>query len=373
MQRPPAEPGMTIDRIDTPALLVELEPFERNLERMAALAHGAGVRLRPHAKTHKCAAVAKRQIALGAVGICCQKVSEAEALVDGGVADVLVSNEVVGERKLERLAALGTRAAIAVCVDDAGNAAALGAAAARAGAELGVLVEIDVGAARCGVAPGDAAVALAKQVAGTPGLRFAGLQAYQGSAQHLRTPAERERAIGEAVARTRATVDALGAAGLACETVAGAGTGTFHLEAGSGLYNELQCGSYAFMDADYARNLGADGQPVHEFEHSLFVLATVMSAVRADYVVVDAGLKALAFDAGPPAVAEPAGAGYSRPSDEHGRIEPAPGARPPALGERVRLIPGHCDPTVNLHDWFVAVRGGVVEEVWRIDARGALF
>ena len=373
MQQPPAEPGMTVDRIDTPALVVELDPFERNLARMAELARDAGVRLRPHAKTHKCAAVAKRQIALGAVGVCCQKVSEAQALVDGGVPDVLVSNEVVGERKIARLAALAARARAAVCADDAGNVTALGAAAVREGAELGVLVEIDVGAARCGVAPGAAAVALAQRVADTPGLRFAGLQAYHGSAQHLRTPQERERAIGAAVAATRETVALLADAGLDCDTVAGAGTGTFRIEAGSGLYNELQCGSYAFMDADYARNLGADGEPVHEFEHALFVLATVMSAVREDYAVVDAGLKALAFDSGPPAVAEPAGAVYARPSDEHGRIEPGPGARRPALGERVRLVPGHCDPTVNLHDWYVAVRGGVVEEVWRIDARGAVF
>jgi D-serine deaminase-like pyridoxal phosphate-dependent protein len=364
---------MTLDRIDTPALVVDLDPFERNLQRMARLAREAGVRLRPHAKTHKCAAVAQRQMALGAVGVCCQKVSEAEALVNAGVADVLVSNEVVGVRKLARLAALATRARVGVCVDDAGNVAALGRAAQDAGAELAVLVEVDVGAGRCGVAPGAPALELARRVADAPGLRFAGLQAYQGSAQHLRAPDERERAIAMAVARARDTVAALEADGLVCETVAGAGTGTFRLEAASGLYNELQCGSYAFMDADYARNLDITGRPLAEFEHSLFVIATVMSAVRHDYVLLDAGLKALAFDAGPPVVAEPSGATYARASDEHGRLVPAPGTAPPALGERVRLVPGHCDPTVNLHDWYVAVRDGVVEEVWRIDARGALF
>jgi len=373
VQPPPAEPGMTLDQIDTPALLVDLDPFEHNLQHMADVVQAAGVRLRAHAKTHKCAAIALRQMALGAVGVCCQKVSEAEALVDAGVPDVLVSNQVVGSRKLARLAELATRARIAVCVDHADNVQALSAAAVTAGAQIPVLVEVDVGAGRCGVAPGEPALALARDVADRAGLRFAGLQAYQGSAQHIRGFADRRAAIDTAAAHVRATLALLAAQGLACETIAGAGTGTFRFESASGLYNELQCGSYAFMDADYAKNLGEDGAPVREFEHSLFVLATVMSTAKPDFVVVDAGLKAIAFDSGPPGVHEPAGAEYSRPSDEHGRIAAGRSNVRLALGDRVRLIPGHCDPTVNLHDWYVAVRGEVVEEVWRVDARGALF
>ena len=373
MQPPPAEPGMSIDQIDTPALLVDLDPFERNLERMSRAVHSAGVRLRAHAKTHKCAAIALRQMALGAVGVCCQKVSEAEALVNAGVPDVLVSNQVVGARKLARLAALATRARVAVCVDHADNVKALSAAAMGAGAQIGVLVEVDVGAGRCGVAPGEPALSLARQVSRSAGLRFDGLQAYHGSAQHIRGFAERRAAIEAAAGHVRATRTLLDRAGLACETIAGAGTGTFQFESASGLYNELQCGSYAFMDADYAKNLDEDGAPVHEFEHSLFVLATVMSTAKPDFVVVDAGLKAIAFDSGPPAVHEPAGAQYFRPSDEHGRIAAGESNVRLALGDRVRLIPGHCDPTVNLHDWYVAVRANVVEEVWCVDARGALF
>lgn len=373
MTRPPAEPGMTLDQVDTPALLVDLDAFERNLQRMADAVDRAGVRLRAHAKTHKCAAIAKRQMALGAVGVCCQKVSEAEALVDAGVTDVLLSNQVVGERKVRRLVELAARARVGVCVDDARNVEELSAAASAAAIELAVLVEVDVGAGRCGVEPGAATLELAQQIDAADGLRFVGIQAYQGSAQHIRDHGERRAAISAAVDKTRLSVDLLAANALVCEIVGGAGTGSFEFEAASGVYNELQCGSYAFMDADYAKNLDANGSFVSQFEHSLFVLATVMSAAKPGRVVVDAGLKSLAFDSGLPGVQEPAGAEYSHPSDEHGRIEPGSSNARLELGDRVRLIPGHCDPTVNLHDWYVAVRDGVVEEVWRVDARGALF
>jgi len=373
MNRPPAESGMPIGEVDTPSLVVELDAFEHNLQRMSELVSSAGVRLRAHAKTHKCAAIAKRQMALGAVGVCCQKVSEAEALVDAGVTNVLLSNQVVGTRKIHRLADLATRGHIAVCVDDAGNVVELSTAASAAAIELDVLVEIDVGAGRCGVEPGPAALTVAQQVAAAKGLRFAGIQAYHGSAQHIRDHGARGTAIADVVVKTQLTVELLAANGLQCETVAGAGTGSFEFEAASGVYNELQCGSYVFMDADYAQNLDAQGQYISQFQHSLFVLATVMSTAKPDRAVIDAGLKSMAFDSGLPTVREPAGADYSHPSDEHGRIDPGSSNVKLELGDRVQLIPGHCDPTVNLHDWLVAVRDGVVEEVWRVDARGALY
>jgi D-serine deaminase-like pyridoxal phosphate-dependent protein len=342
---------------------------------MAEAVAAAGVRLRPHAKTHKSPAIALRQIALGAVGACCQKVSEAEILVDGGIADVLVSNQVVGAGKLARLAALARRATVAVCVDDAGNAGDISAAAVRAGATIGVLVEIDVGAGRCGVAPGADAVRLAAQVAALPGLRFGGLQAYQGAAQHLRRADERRDAIGRAGELTRRTVELLAEEGLACATVAGAGTGTFEIEAASGVWNELQAGSYIFMDADYARNEAGGGET---FEHALFVLATVMSQPKTEHAVLDAGLKALAFDSGPPEVFERAGIVYAGASDEHGGLTLDGSNAPLAIGDKLLLVPGHCDPTVNLHDWYVGVRGlgtedAVVEAVWPVAARGAMF
>src|SRR5688572_25918617 len=274
--RPAASIGMPLADVDTPCLLLELDPFERNLKRLPDSLRGRNVRLRPHAKSHKCPEIALKQIALGAVGVCCQKVSEAEALVAGGVGDILIANEVVGAGKLERLAELGRNAHVAVCADDAGNVTALDAAARRAGVTLEVLVEIDVGAHRCGVQPGAAAVALAQRIAACGSLRFAGLQAYQGSAQHVRKVDERREAIARAVQHVETTTRMLAAAGIDCRYVTGAGTGTYMFEAVSSVYHELQAGSYIFMDADYAKNDWTEsGIPL--FEHSLFVWTTVMS------------------------------------------------------------------------------------------------
>jgi D-threonine aldolase len=368
--RPPASIGQRLDEVDTPALVVELDAFERNLRALTDAVAGR-VRVRAHAKTHKCPEIARRQLAAGAVGVCCQKVSEAEAMVEGGIADVLVSNEVVGARKLERLAALAKRARIGVCVDDAANVRELAAAAAGAGVTLDAYVEIDVGARRCGVAPGEPALALAREVAARPELRFAGLQAYQGAAQHLRSMAERRAAIAAAARAARDTRGLIESAGIACPTVTGAGSGSFIFEIESGAFDEIQPGSYVFMDADYARNVWA--APLPRFEHALFVLATVMSRSAAGRAVLDAGLKASSVDSGLPTVWQRSGLRYARASDEHGVLEIEPGAPAPALGEKLLLVPGHCDPTVNLYDWYVCVRGGTVETLWPITARGALY
>ncbi len=375
---PPATPGMPLAEVDTPSLLIDLDAFERNLKRMAEAVAKAGVKLRPHAKTHKSPVIGLKQMALGAVGLCCQKVSEAEAMVEGGIPDVYVSNEVMGARKLDRLAAMAHQARVMVCVDDEIAVEALAAAASRAGVTLRTLVEIDCGANRCGVAPGAPAVALAERVAREKSLIFAGLQSYHGRAQHLRTAAERTAAIGHAVEVTGDTVQALRKAGLACEVVGGAGTGTFELEAASGVYTELQAGSYVFMDADYARNLKADGQRFDTFEHALFVYATLMSTPVADRAVIDAGLKAFTFESGMPEVLGHAGALYERPSDEHGGLNLAACNERPRLGDKVLLIPPHCDPTVNLHDWYIGIRGMAterprVESIWPVAARGAVF
>jgi len=377
-QMPPATAGQPLAEVDTPALLIDLDAFERNLERMAQFVRKAGVRLRPHAKTHKSPIIAARQIALGAVGVCCQKVSEAEVMVDGGVGDVLVSNEVAGSAKLDRLARLARRARIGVCTDDADNVAEIETAAAKAGVRLDVLVEIDVGGRRCGVAPGAPAARLAERIAGSAHLRFAGLQAYHGSAQHVREAADRRDAIARAVAHVQETLRELEAAGLAVETIAGAGTGTYENEAASAVYNELQAGSYIFMDADYARNKRGDGAAFDTFEHALFVHATVMSAPTPERRIVDAGLKTFAVDSGMPLPWKLPGAVYHRPSDEHGILDVTSCAEPPRRGDKVLLVPGHCDPTVNLHDWYVGVRGlgagqARVECLWPVAGRGALF
>ncbi len=363
----PASIGQRLDEVDTPALVLELDAFEKNLAALAAAVKPYAVRLRAHAKTHKSPDIARRQLAAGAIGVCCQKVSEAEAMVEGGVRDVLVSNQIVGAGKIERLAALARRARVGVCVDDADNVRAL----AASGAKLDVYVEIDVGMGRCGVQPGEAAVSLAREIEKHENLRFAGLQAYQGRAQHVRSVAERRALIEEAGRKVTQTEELLNKAGIECPVVTGAGSGTFMFEAQSGLWNELQCGSYIFMDADYGRNEWA--APLPRFEHALFVLATVMSRPSASQAVVDAGLKASSVDSGMPLVWQRPGLVYAAASDEHGRIEIAAGAEAPRLGEKLLLVPGHCDPTVNLHDWYVCVRKGVVEALWPVAARGALY
>ena len=367
---PPAELGMPLASVDTPALILDLDVFERNLALMTDAVKGRGVRLRPHAKSHKSADIAKLQIAAGAVGVCCQKVSEAEALVDNGVGDILICNEVVGETKLKRLAALAKRAHIAVCTDNAANVIALDAVAQAAGVRLDVLIEVDVGAARCGMAPGAPALALAKAVTAAPHLRFAGMHAYQGSAQHVRGVEARRAAIAAATDKARMTRDLILATGLACDTVTGAGTGSFLFERDSGVYTELQPGSYIFMDADYQQNAW-QGFPA--FGQSLHILTTVMSTPTADRVVVDAGLKASSIDSGNPRVASRPGIEYVKASDEHGVISVAAGTRAPALSEKLLLVPGHCDPTVNMHDWFVCVRKDRVEALWPVTARGMMW
>jgi D-serine deaminase-like pyridoxal phosphate-dependent protein len=378
-------PGAHVSEIDTPALVVDLDAMERNLERMAAFARRAGVRLRPHAKMHKSAELARLQIAAGAVGVCVQKTSEAEALAAAGIDDLYISNEVIAPAKLARVAALagalrarGGRLAIAV--DGAEGIARLGRAIADAAAEIDVFVEIDVGQGRCGVPPatrdGAAAVELARRVDAAPGLRLAGIQAYHGKAQHLRAAEARRAAAAGAAKDARATREALERAGLPCALVTGAGTGTYAFEAASEVYGELQAGSYLFMDRDYAEN---EADPAHpHFEHALFVQTQVMS-VAAQHAVVDAGHKSHAIDSGLPRVHDPSGPrrlAFENGGDEHGILRATDGGRPPALGETIWLVPGHCDPTVNLHDRYVGVRGGLaqgrVERFIAIDARGAV-
>jgi len=368
---PAAMVGDPVDAIDTPALVIDLDAMERNLAAMAAFARKHGIRLRPHAKMHKSGAIAQLQMQAGAVGVCVQNVGEAEALAAAAVADIYISNEVIAPAKLARVAALAGRVKLAIAVDSSLGIDRLAAALKAAGTSLDVFVEIDVGQGRCGVAP-TAAGALAHQVV-SHGLRFAGLQAYHGRAQHLRTVAERGAAIRHAVTLVRAAQASITSAGMQCPLVTGAGSGSFAFEAASGVYGELQCGSYLFTDRDYADNEAAPDAP--GFEHALFVKSQVMS-LGASHAVVDAGHKSHAIDSGLPRVWQRELV-YSNGGDEHGILMPQrAGASLPSLGETVWLVPGHCDPTVNLHDHYIAVRGGlaggVVEAVWPIDARGRL-
>ncbi|CAN5555150.1 DSD1 family PLP-dependent enzyme [soil metagenome] len=374
--------GQVVDAIDTPSLVIDLDAMERNLTRMAEFAKKHDIRWRPHAKMHKSSALAKLQVAAGAIGVCVQKTSEAEAMVAGGVNNVYISNEVIAQGKLARVAALAQALAaqggqLAIAVDSMEGVARLAAAMAGSGATIDVFVEIDVGQHRCGVPPGAEVVALAQKINAHTGLRFAGLQAYHGKAQHLRSAQERRAAIAVAVEDVLYTRRLLEEAGIPVELVTGAGTGTQVLEAASGAYGELQAGSFLFMDADYAQNERDAAAP--KFEHALFIKTQVVS-VQADHAVCDAGHKSHAIDSGMPTVHAPDAEHaleYSNGGDEHGVLRVAPsGGKLPALGQFLWLIPGHCDPTVNLHDFMVGVRGGLtrgqVERIIRVDARGAL-
>jgi len=369
---PPARPGDLLAAIATPALVLDLQAFERNLDVMQAAANAAGVALRPHAKAHKTPAIALAQLQRGAVGICCQKVSEALPFLQAGVRDIHISNQVASVPMVELLAQMGRHGHISVCVDHAAQVVALGRATAAQGSTLAVCIEIDIGQGRCGVDGADAVLQLLDALVAHPQLVFRGLQAYHGGAQHVRAPQQRADVAARAAERTAAVVAALAAAGVACGTVTGSGSGSVEFDLASGVYTELQPGSYVFMDADYGRNQ-VDG--ALRFHHSLFVASTVMSVGSGERVVLDAGLKSLAVDSGMPLVWQ-AGApsttlDYAAANDEHGIVRPrvAGGARP-ALGSQLLLVPGHCDPTLNLHDHLIALRHGVVEAVWPVAARG---
>ncbi|AGT08834.1 3-hydroxy-D-aspartate aldolase BhcC [Paracoccus aminophilus] len=371
----PARPGMAEADIQTPCLVLDLDALERNIRKMGAYIRAHGMRHRAHGKMHKSVDVLKLQIELGwACGVCCQKVSEAEAFARGGITDILISNQVRDPLKIDRLARLPqTGAQVTICIDDLANVAELSAATQRHGTELDCFVELDCGAGRCGVGTPAEVVEIAKAIAAAPGLRFAGLQAYQGSMQHIADHAGRKVLLDVAIAQVKEVVAALTSQGLAPEIVSGGGTGSYSFETNSGVYTELQCGSYAFMDADYGRILDASGQRIDasEWENALFLLTSVMSHAKPHLAVVDAGLKVQSLDSGLPVVFGRDDVKYIQCTDEHGVIEDPQTVL--AINEKLRLVPGHCDPTCNLHDWYVGVRNGVVETLWPVSARGKAY
>jgi 3-hydroxy-D-aspartate aldolase len=371
----PASIGMDEKDIQTPCLILDLDALERNIAKMGKFARDMGVRHRVHGKMHKSVDVALLQEKLGgSVGVCCQKVSEAEVFARGGIKDVLVSNQVRDPAKIDRLARIPKLGARAICcVDDLANVADLSAAAVRHGTQIECLVEIDCGAGRCGVTTTPAVVEIARAIDAAPGLRFAGLQAYQGAMQHMDNYEDRKAKIDIAVAQVRDAVEGLKAVGLECDIVGGGGTGSYYFEGNSGVYNELQCGSYAFMDADYGRILDKDGKRIDqgEWENALFILTSVMSHAKADKAIVDAGLKAQSVDSGLPVIFGRDDVKYVKCSDEHGVVADPEGVL--KVNDKLRLVPGHCDPTCNVHDWYVGVRNGKVETLWPVSARGKAF
>jgi 3-hydroxy-D-aspartate aldolase len=363
---------MTRDEIPTPALLLDLDRFERNLARMAAHVRGAGKHLRPHAKTHRCPEIARRQIAAGALGVACAKLGEAEVMAAAGIRGLLLTTEVVTPAKIARLLALAREAPdTMVVVDHPDNVAALGRAAAEAGVRLNVLVDVEVGGRRTGAAPGAPALALARAVAATPSLRLRGLQGYAGHCAHVMGWQARREASLAAMAPLMETRRLLEAGGLPVEIVAGGSTGTHDIDVELAGLTELQSGSYCVMDLDYRRIGGREAESLTTFEMALTVVATVVSVPEPTRAMVDAGLKAFSTDKPfPPEAVERPGITYGFAGDEHGRLALGDPDRPLRLGERIEFFPPHCDPTINLYDRIHAVRGGKVEDVWPIAARG---
>ena len=368
----PAKVGMDEADIQTPSLVVDLDALESNIRKMGDFAKANGVRHRVHGKMHKSVDVAKLQEKLGgSCGVCCQKVSEAEVFARGGIKDVMVSNQVRDPAKIDRLARIPKLGARAICcVDDIANVADLSEAAVRHGTQIECIVEIDCGAGRCGVTTTPEVVEIAKAIAAADNLKFAGLQAYQGAMQHLDDYDERKGKTDIAIAMVADAIEALKKEGLECDIVGGGGTGSYYFEGASGVYNELQCGSYAFMDADYGRILDKEGKRIDdgEWKNALFILTSVMSHAKADKAICDAGLKAQSVDSGLPFIYGRDDVEYIKCSDEHGVISDPDGVL--KVNDKLKLVPGHCDPTCNVHDFYVGVRNGKVETVWPVSARG---
>ena len=368
----PALPGMTISDIQTPCLIIDMDSFEYNLKRMADVIKPYNVSLRAHAKMHKSVDVARQQLTHGeASGICCQKVSEAEVFARAGILDILITNQVCDQKKIERLAGIaGLGCRLSVCVDDRENIDALSAEAKKQNVHIHCLVELDCGAGRCGVADDTQVTELALAIDTAGHLIFDGLQAYQGSIQHEPDHDRRKTELDAVIAKVKACLDSLAAAGLNCPVVSGGGTGSFLFEASSGVYTEIQCGSYAFLDADYGRIRNEQGQRFDqaEWKNALFILTSVMSTSIDGQAVCDAGLKVQSIDSGLPLVFGRGDITYTSCSDEHGVICDKQNIL--RNNDKLRLVPGHCDPTCNLHDWYVCVRDGYVESLWPISARG---
>ena len=354
-----------VPQLDTPALVLDLDALERNLRRMADHFAAIPCSLRPHVKTHKCSTIARRQVALGAIGVTCAKLGEAEAMATGGVGDILIANQVTASGKLPRLAALASRCDLTVAIDDLANAQAIAQAAAQAGSTVGVLIEVDTGMGRCGLPPDPPqVVALARQLAHTEGLRFRGLMGYEGHTVMIENPAE-QRAKTEAAGRL--LLDCAGhvrAAGLDVESVSGGGTGTYDITSALDGVTEIQAGSYCLMDARYRRVKS-------QFENALFLVATVVSRPAADRVILDAGMKAITHEFGLPQAIDPPGIELTHLSEEHGTCVVSGGnACPLKPGDQAWLLPTHCCTTVNLHDRYWCVRDGRLVGTWAIDARG---
>jgi D-serine deaminase-like pyridoxal phosphate-dependent protein len=357
--------------LPTPALVIDLDALERNLDRMSAVFSARKAGLRPHAKTHKSPIVARLQLARGALGVCVAKLSEAEVMVDAGIDEVLITTAVVDVPRLERLADLAARApGLMIVTDHAANIDRLAEASASRRTRVKVLVDLDCGSNRTGVAPGAGACDLARRIARHPGLELKGFQAFASNVMHLTGPARRARAHAEILASVLETRRMAEREGLEVEIVSVGGTGTYATDADAEGVTEVQAGSYVFMDVMYRAIGGAAGPVFDDFDPALFVLCTAISQPVPGRITVDAGYKASATDHQPP---EPWGIGdvtYQWAGDEHGILHLRNPSREIRIGDTIELLPGHCDPTVNLYDRYYVCRGDHVVDVWPVAARG---
>lgn len=360
---------MKISELDTPMLLVDEDAFNRNLKRMQTIAADAGIAYRPHAKAHKSPEIAKIQLAHGACGVCCAKLGEAEVMVAGGIEDILITTPVIGPSKLIRLMDIASRAKVTAVVDNAANVAEMAKFAHIAGVRFGVVVEVDVGQNRCGVQPGEPALALARAIKDEPWLEFHGLQGYQGAIQMTASFEDRKAAADRALGLLTGTAELLRANGIEVPVLTGGGSGTSVIDAAAGGLTELQPGGYLFMDSRYRQVEWDDGNII-PFEQSLTLLAGVISRPAPNRAILDMGLKAVSSDGGPPVPLDLPGADFRFAGEEHGELVWSGGDCPLALGDQVRFAPTHCDTTVNLYDRFISHSGDDVTGVWEIAARG---
>lgn len=362
---------LTKNDLLTPALVCDLDVFESNLSKMATYTRRCGVNLRPHTKSHKCPDIAGRQIEAGAVGVCAATLTEAEAMAEAGIGGILITSEQVGTPKIQRLMKLARRHPdLMVVVDNAENVRQLGDAAAAHDHPLNVLIELDVGSHRTGLAPGVPALELAQVIARTSNLKLQGLQGYAGFASHTVGFAARKAASQDAMAKAFETQHLLRQNGMEVQLITGGSTGTYDIDSHLAGAVELQAGSYVFMDLDY-RRIGGQGSDLYgDFGCSLMVLCTVISRSSGS-AIIDAGLKAFSTDKPiTPECKTVGGIVYTWAGDEHGKLNLAQADRDVRLGDRLEFIIPHCDPTVNLYNCLYAVRGEKVEAIWPIAARG---
>ncbi len=370
----PLDKPVELDQLQTPALVIDLDAFERNLVRMQSYLSDHDIALRAHTKMHKCPVIARKQVEAGARGVCAAKVSEAEIMCDAGVQDVLVTSPLATEDKISRfIQARKSHQGLKVVVDHEQSASLLNARAGSEGLNVEVFVDIDPGMGRTGVEAGESTLRLVEYVGECENLSLAGIQMYAGNCMHIEGYEARQSKYAKIMQKGIDTLALLDSRGIVVPIVSGGGTGTYSMEADIGLINELQAGSYAFMDIEYRDIGGADSPVFADFEVSLFVQVTAISQPQTRLITVDGGFKSFASDKMPPQFRDLEGVTYHWGGDEHGIVQLDNPSREIALGDKLAMLTPHCDPTVNLHDFYFPYRDGQVHEVWPVSARGFSF